>query len=157
MYCPQCGAEIINSKHKFCHVCGASLNELIPESLTSEIESSKLSIIPEPSQNGIKTQKNGTNKYAKLCFGCGLASFLFADVVGIITFLRILFIMIFALVLNIIGISLGILSQRYKKLSEEQEPSHGLRKAGIILSIIGIVLNSLSLYVVIANVVYLLS
>ncbi len=157
MFCPNCGEKLINPNQKFCQVCGANLKELIPGYAIEEVESNSYSKNALNPQTEIYNQqtpqlqqinKQGIpNKYAKSCFACALISFIIGDITGFLTFPAIYLwpFLILLTILTIIGLTFGILSRTYKKRSEEIEPVSGLRKAGSVLGIIGIVFNSISL------------
>ncbi|TXT65803.1 MAG: membrane protein of unknown function [Promethearchaeota archaeon] len=158
MYCPNCGNELVSKDQRFCNVCGANIKLYIPDPEVIE-NPPKSTISPnrgisrsqyEPSYSTEQKKlvsQTGSKRFTKLCFAFGLISFIITQISGILsfTFLTGLIPNIISLLVNIVGLILAFLSRHYKKRSEAVEPVTGLRKAGSVLAIIGMVINAIGI------------
>ncbi|TFG25669.1 MAG: zinc ribbon domain-containing protein [Promethearchaeota archaeon] len=165
MFCPNCGVEIKTSNQNFCYSCGYRIK------LTSGAPQVQARYIPAaiPKQT-ISMEKPVVNQdrpgpYSIKCFvlsivsivlvvitfilGANVLSYLILSLISRnyyrIDFATIIIIGIVILIINGVGLILGILSKVFSKKAIELEPNNPLEKVGSVFLIFGIVLNCISL------------
>lgn len=153
MFCPNCGKKIEISNQKFCQNCGCELP------IVSEILPSRSS--PQPTLQDTNVQfverrpVNIKGPYSKRTLGFGIASLILAVTtfnIGssfitipnygyFVRFVSIAFI-VFGII-HIVGLILGIASKINNQQAKKLEPINNFIKAGNVLGIIGIILNTI--------------
>jgi len=157
MFCQNCGAKLEMENQRFCQNCGSEIfSEYETPQIITEIDQNKTTTesIPIP-QYGTTLKKGGEpGPYSKRCLGFGIVSL----IIGVITFnigstfITDLFfyfptgrIFIGLAIVHVAGIIFGILSRVNSGKAKELEPESTILKAGSVLGIIGLVINSILL------------
>ncbi|MFX1256951.1 MAG: zinc-ribbon domain-containing protein [Promethearchaeota archaeon] len=175
MFCPNCGIELKKSNQRFCSNCGEEIlfisgtpqlraervnfpSPAIPKSTTDYInytESVQKPIINE-GRPGAYSKKSLAFAIVSIALAI-LTLFLGSSVLSYIIFMSsfedyfsinyiaLLAINIVIIIINIIGLTLGILSKVYNNKATEIEPENPIKKVGSVFLIFGIILNSISL------------
>ena len=174
MFCPYCGAQIINLNQKFCHNCGKEIENQSAsrtpkinrgEPQYSPINPSKpvslYSNVPV-SQNVIINESNRPGPLSVKCFVFALVSIgiaIFAFILGggiffftlifsrrasFFLFIRIVM-WIIVLAVQVIGLIFGLQSKKNCKKAGGTEPINTILKLGKVFGIIGIVINSIAI------------
>ncbi|MFX1567419.1 MAG: zinc-ribbon domain-containing protein [Promethearchaeota archaeon] len=137
MFCSKCGVRLSDSNQNFCPNCGTEI--ITHAKTTSYTEKPQIELV-------IKKQKGTPGNFSKLCLGMALASLILGVVPlygGFFIYLGIGFYL--SLVLNLVGLILGIFSKVYSSKAVIHEPYNSLEKAGSIIGIIAIIFNSIGL------------
>lgn len=159
MFCSYCG-EKIAADQNYCHNCGA---EVITTSKTTDYRTERIPnvTVPKIIYVPVKQQKQMgiPGKYSKLCLELGLSSFLIGIVSLIMGFFyfrslywyshNILAILVIAgmiLLFRVAGLIMGIFAKVNSSKAEIFEPYNDTEKTGIILGILGIIINSIGLF-----------
>ena len=166
MFCPNCGEKIDNQNQKFCTSCGSEIpfiSEILPlKAERSQIPSANIQQkTPVYQSKSVKTGRPGQNSI--MCIVFAVTSIVLAVIgfnVGGFNFFRYFIPLdifpyfssglvgwIIALILNIVGIVLGILSRIFGGKAEDLEPPNILEKFGSIISVFGIIINGISLVI----------
>ncbi len=165
MFCPECGKDLIAPNQKFCHNCGA---EIVTASKTSESKSERFRNEPSPQIYYVPVkpqttlQKGVPGKYSYMSFWFALVSIS----IGIATFymginfgfpymymyidsyynLRLRLVAFFVILfLRAGGLILGIYSRMSDSKAVKLEPYNDMEKAGSIIGIFGIIINTIGL------------
>lgn len=144
MFCYKCGERLSDSNQKFCQNCGTEI--IAQPKTTSFTEKPKI----EPART---SQKGPPGKYSKLCFGMALIALALGFIPSsyiIYAFYRIfgtsLNGVMMSLVLNVVGITLAILSRVNSSKAVIHEPFNNLEKIGSTIAVIAIIFNSIGLF-----------
>lgn len=167
MFCPNCGTKLVKLNQKFCHICGNDLT-IIFKTPQIRTERSQYATIaksqstpvytdfPDSQQKPVKTSEVGP--YSKKCLVFALVSFAlaifcvfsggailllimisgYAFRVGLIGF-------IVSILVNSVGLMLGILSRVNNAKAGKSEPSNAVKKVGSVFGILGIIFNTIEL------------
>ena len=153
MFCPNCGNKIEIANQKFCLNCGSEL-PIVPEILQSMSS-------PQSTQQETKVQfmerkpVQIRGPYSKRTLGFGIASLILAvtlfnigsSLVTILSydfFVRVVSIAFTVFgIMHILGVILGILSKINNQQARKLESVNNFIKAGNVLGIIGIILNTI--------------
>jgi hypothetical protein len=159
MFCSYCGEKIAKDQ-KFCHNCGA---EVVTSSKAPDhqIERVPQVTVPKIIYVPVKEQKQmgipGT--YSKWCLGLALSSFIIG--IGSLIFgynyFRILYwsshsilgmltVATMILLFRIAGLIMGIFAKVNSSKAEIFEPYNDVEKAGSIIGVLGIIVNSIGLF-----------
>ncbi len=161
MFCSNCGENLIATNQKFCHNCGT---EVLATSKTTDSKTERIQNVTVPKihyapvKQQTYLQKRSPGKYSKLCLELALGSI----IIGIASFIigynsyRFFYwpsynsigglvVMIVILLLRGGGLIMGVFSKVYSSKAEIFEPYNDIEKAGSILGILGIIINSIGL------------
>jgi len=157
MFCQNCGAKLEMEKQRFCQNCGSEIfYESETPQIITETDQNKTTTESIPIPQYATTIKKGgePGPYSKRCLGFGIVSL----IIGVITFnigstfVTDLFfyfptgrIFIGLAIVHIVGIIFGILSRVNSGKAKGLEPESTILKAGSVLGIIGIIINSILL------------
>lgn len=162
MYCPHCGTKLADSNQKYCHNCGievqatSNINSYEPEIIQSKPEPKTYYAPVTPGQK--QSQMGLPGKYSRLCLGLALTSVL----IGIISLavgysfvrnydwgydpiVRILMPTV-NLPIRIGGLIAGIFGKINGSKAEIFEPYNDSEKAGSTFATIGIIINSIGIF-----------
>ncbi|MFX1428024.1 MAG: zinc-ribbon domain-containing protein [Promethearchaeota archaeon] len=158
MFCPHCGENLLKTNQRFCHNCGT---EVLTTSTASNYKTERIQAIPPPKiyyapvqpRQQLKMGAPGT--YSKSCLTFALISI----TIGILTLIvgynviRVygfptVRILVGSLIffLRIGGLVLGVLSKVNSSKAVIFEPYNDVEKAGSIFGILGIIINSIGLF-----------
>ena len=153
MLCPHCGKKIEIPNQRFCQNCGSEF-PIVSESLQSKSS-------PQVTQRDMNVQFMERKPviikgpYSKRTLGFGIASITLAETIFsfgisfitspsysiIVRFIPIAFI-VFGII-NIVGLILGIISKINNQQARKLESINTFIKAGNVLGIIGIIVNTI--------------
>ena len=153
MLCPDCGKKIEIPNQRFCQNCGSEF-PIVSESLQSKSS-------PQVTQRDMNVQFMERKPviikgpYSKRTLGFGIASITLAETIFsfgisfitspsysiIVRFIPIAFI-VFGII-NIVGLILGIISKINNQQARKLESINTFIKAGNVLGIIGIIVNTI--------------
>ncbi|TFF90986.1 MAG: zinc ribbon domain-containing protein [Promethearchaeota archaeon] len=173
MFCPNCGSPILKLNQRFCHICGINLSMVFnrPQLRTERSQDgaiAKSQLTPAypgfPSNQQIQVKTNKVDSNSKKCFVFALISLIIAIFSvfsgGAILFIIFLFTMtsrntfglrligfIVTLLINSVGLTLGIFSRVYNTKAGKSNLSNSIKKVGSVFGIIGIIFNTILLIV----------
>jgi len=176
MFCTNCGVELAVPNQKFCHNCGNKIplfsgspklrTQYVPSAISKQTISMQKPIVNQekPGVYSIKCFVFSiiSNVLAVISFflGANLLSYIILSHISRnyyhVDYTTIIIIGIVILIINAVGLTLGILSKVYNKKAIEFEPENALEKVGSVFLIFGIVLNSISLGVALIGLGYFL-
>lgn len=153
MFCPNCGKEIEIPNQRFCQNCGSDLSIVseTPQSMPSPQPAPKVPNSQFMEQKPVKIK----GPYSKRSLGFGIASLIIAMTLFNIGSSFIMFptygygfylisiaFIIFG-IMHIVGLIFGIASRINSQQAEKLESINTAMKAGSVLGVIGIILNSI--------------
>lgn len=135
MYCPSCGKEV-NEEHNFCKYCGSNLKEKEQEEVETIIVEDPKIIDMKETKTEVKNEEKDYNICAILGFIAGIISIFFS----------------FYGLINTAAIVLSAVALNQIKKTGEQ--GKGLAIAGLITSIVSIVLFILAVIIIFSLVLF---
>ncbi|MFX1313164.1 MAG: zinc-ribbon domain-containing protein [Promethearchaeota archaeon] len=165
MFCPNCGKKVDMSNQKFCPNCG---NELPTIYETPQAIPSRQPALGSPKvQFRDQKQVQAKGPYSKRSLGFGIASliiamtalnigstFLMSPVFKYRYFVSVVFLGL--TIMHIIGLIFGIISNISSQQAKNVESINSALKAGSVLSVIGIILNSILMIAALLIVTFIL-
>lgn len=154
MSCPNCGAQLEMPNQKFCQDCGSMLPDFTKSSDLAQnfVASQETRNYLQLQQKHTKMSNPRTRSKASLVFGIvsiiiamttfNAGSSLFMEPYILPLSMRLIIIQSFG-ILNIVGLVFGIISKIFNTQAKKMESLNKAMKAGNILGIIGLILNSL--------------
>jgi hypothetical protein len=163
MYCKKCGSELEIKNQRFCQTCGTEIRSYRNNSQLDPIRTPNRTLsTPLPHYQNINQSyinKRSHGPYSKRCLGFGIASLAFAVIsfnIGTSLILDDMFnyfrqdrIFMGLTIAHIIGIIFGIINRLSYNRAISMESESSILKAGNILGILGILLNSILMLIAI--------
>ncbi|NVM37254.1 MAG: zinc ribbon domain-containing protein [Candidatus Lokiarchaeota archaeon] len=161
MFCSECGEKLIAENQKFCHNCGT---EVLATSKATDYKAERIQNATSPKISYVlvkkqtELQRGRPGKYSKLCLEFALVSIAIGIVTLIIGYnyyrffywpyynIGRLVVSIGILLLRVAGLILGVSSKVNSSKAEKLEPYNDFEKAGSIFGILGIIINSIGLF-----------
>ena len=142
MYCPHCGANLGDNTLNFCPNCGSQI---------SNTDEPQKTIISTASVQTIEKNIGSSDSHSQKCLGFAIASLVMGIATFAIGFILIIILRIVGsiilLIIHVVGLNLGISARKHCKIAAELEPSNPSEKAGSVIVIFGIVVNTILLVV----------
>ncbi|MFX1317029.1 MAG: zinc ribbon domain-containing protein [Promethearchaeota archaeon] len=160
MYCSYCGEKLIKNDQKFCQNCGTEV-QATARTINYKIEEIPNVIAPKIVYVPFKQQRQMgiAGKYSKLCLILALISIVIGIVSLIIgyNFYRFyywrsynmigrLVVVTVILLFRVGGLIMGVFSKVNSSKAEIFEPYNDVEKAGSIFGVLGIISNSIGLF-----------
>ena len=142
MYCSHCGTNLGTNNLNFCPNCGSQIS--------NTLEPQKTIISTAPVQ---KIEKNigSPAPYSQKCLGYAIASLIMGIATVAIGFVLIIILRIVGsiilLIIHLVGLNLGLYAKKNCKKAADLESSNPAEKAGSVIVIFGIVINTILLVV----------